>query len=256
MRSKIYEKCEKMSVDVFNRYEKKYLLNDAEHEALLEKVKPYMELDEYNKKREYYTISNIYYDTENDDLIRHSITKPIYKEKVRIRSYGVPQVEDEVFVEIKKKYKGMVNKRRTTMKLNHAYVYLDNGKWPDMDMNYGNSQVLREVDTILERYKLFPKLYLAYDRQAFFSKDDRSFRLTFDKNIRTRRHAVQLEAGDMGEGLLPNGVWLMEVKISNAMPLWFSKILSELNIYPISFSKYGTEYKNYIGEKKICLKPF
>ncbi len=259
-----------MAIEVFNRCEKKYLLNQQQYEAMLENISDYMVMDTYNKNNQFYKISNIYYDTINNDIIRTCIDKPIYKEKLRIRSYGVPSVEDNVFVEIKKKYNGIVYKRRTQMQLKDAYQYLRG----DISASYIiqnnsniNNQLLGEIDYYKNFYKVVPKVYLSYDRLAYFEKNDGDFRITFDTNITTRREDIRLEYGSFGELLLPENMYLMEIKINRAVPLWFVKIMSDLKIYPVSFSKYGTEYKKYImkyqdsfnksrKEEKICLNPF
>ncbi len=259
-----------MAIEVFNRCEKKYLLNQQQYVAMLENISDYMVMDTYNKNNQFYKISNIYYDTINNDIIRTCIDKPIYKEKLRIRSYGVPSVEDNVFVEIKKKYNGIVYKRRTQMQLKDAYQYLRG----DISASYIiqnnsniNNQLLGEIDYYKNFYKVVPKVYLSYDRLAYFEKNDGDFRITFDTNITTRREDIRLEYGSFGELLLPENMYLMEIKINRAVPLWFVKIMSDLKIYPVSFSKYGTEYKKYImkyqdsfnksrKEEKICLNPF
>lgn len=248
-----------MAIEVFNRYEKKFLLTQSTYEKFIEMISERMEPDSFSKDGGFYKICNIYYDTPNDELIRNSINKPVYKEKLRLRSYGTPSLEDKVYLEIKKKYKGIVNKRRTTLTLDEAYRYLQTKQRPEYKP-YMNKQVLSELDYFINHYELQPKLFLSYDRRAYFSKEDRDFRLTFDTNIRCRREDVRLEAGSYGNLLLDEDVWLMEVKILKAAPLWFTQILSELNVYPASFSKYGTEYKNMIlnkeGEKVICLNQY
>lgn len=249
-----------MAIEVFNRYEKKYILDDCTYEKLLRRIEEYMEPDEYNKSHEFYSISNIYYDTPTDELIRNSLAKPVYKEKLRLRAYGVPGANDKVFLEIKKKYDGLVNKRRINLELMEAYDYLNKKIRPDENKEYINSQVLKEIDYFTQCYRLEPKVYIAYDRKAYFARDDHEFRLTFDSNIRTRRYDLGLEMGDYGNKLMEEGKWLMEVKISDAIPLWFTRILSELKIYQATFSKYGTEYKknlekNYEGEI-ICLNQY
>lgn len=229
-----------MSQTVFNRIEKKYLLTGLQYENIMDALKPYMEIDSYGL----HTIGNIYYDTSDDQLIRTSIEKPLYKEKLRLRSYGIPKISDTVFLEIKKKAYGIVNKRRVSLTLAEAYYYLATGI-----LCCDKTQIHRELDTFLQRYPLIPKLYLAYDRIAMFGKEDPEFRVTFDKNIRGRTNNLKLEAGSHGELLLINRERIMEVKIHGAMPLWFSNILSELEIYSTSFSKYGTFYKKQIREK-------
>ena len=204
-----------MAIEVFNRYEKKYIIDEDTFHKLTYQIADYMNPDAYNRNGEAYRISNIYYDTENDQLIRASIEKPVYKEKLRLRAYGTPELIDNVFVEIKKKYDGIVNKRRTSMTLQEAYDFLDDDLCPDGHEGRINRQVLKEIDYFKNFYHLQPK-------------------------------DVRLEHGSYGNKLLPDGQYLMEVKISGAVPLWFAKIISGLNIYPISFSKYGTEYKQYV----------
>ena len=104
-------------------------------------------------------------------------------------------------------------------------------------------QILREIDFFLERYPLQRGLYLCYDRIAMFQTDNPAFRVTFDTNIRGRRTDMGLENGAYGMKLLPDDYYLMETKILDASPLWFTRILSELSIYTTSFSKYGNIYK-------------
>ncbi|MBQ6814580.1 MAG: polyphosphate polymerase domain-containing protein [Lachnospiraceae bacterium] len=248
-----------MAIEVFSRYEKKFLLDEKTYRFITDRIGDYMVVDKYNQDKEFYNIANIYYDTPNDALIRASIEKPVYKEKLRLRSYGVPALSDKVFLEIKKKYKGLVNKRRTKLILSEAYDLTLNGIKPQ-EAKHINKQVLSEIEYFLSLYDLQPKVYLTYDRRAYFATDDRDFRVTFDTNIRSRREDVRLEAGNHGDLLIGNDFWLMEVKSSEAVPLWFTKILSEAEIYPTSFSKYGTEYKknlikekNIKGDNKICL---
>ncbi|MDD5899957.1 MAG: polyphosphate polymerase domain-containing protein [Lachnospiraceae bacterium] len=234
-----------MAIEVFNRYEKKYRITDACYQKLRERLLEYMEPDAYSRNGEFYTICNIYYDTIHNDLISQSMEKPVYKEKLRLRSYGVVTPEDKVFLEIKKKYKGLVNKRRTKLKLAEAYEFVRSGELPAYQP-YMNAQVVKELQYCLKRMELKPVLFLSYDRVAMFGKDNKDFRVTFDRNIITRRYDLGLHYGIYGEKLLPEDEWIMEVKIENAMPLWMTKILSEFRIYPVSFSKYGTEYTNYI----------
>ncbi len=251
-----------MAIEVFNRHENKYLINKDIYTEIQDALLNYMELDEYNKTHEFYTISNIYYDTKDNHLIRNSLSKPKYKEKLRLRSYGVPREDDKVYLEIKKKVCGLVNKRRTKLKLREAYDFVSTGVKPELK-EYMNRQVLNEVEYILKIYDLEPKLYLAYDRKAMFSKENRDLRITFDTNIRTRRYDLALESGDYGECLMESDQWLMEVKAERNIPLWLSKLLSEYKIYSTSFSKYGKDHQRMLesnrelkGEVDICLRQY
>ncbi|MDO4961548.1 MAG: polyphosphate polymerase domain-containing protein [Eubacteriales bacterium] len=249
-----------MSQEIFKRIEKKYLMNEAQFEAVRKAVREHMVPDKFAN----YSISNIYFDTEDYWMIRNSLEQPEYKEKIRLRSYGAAKDDEKVFLELKKKYDGVVYKRRVTMTLKEARDYLINGIHPGFD-----SQILREIDYAMQQYKPVPAVHLSYDREAYAGKDaataageiaaagraaakaaaasDKDFRLTFDTNIRARQFAMDLKYPGFGEPVLPEGKVLMEVKIPGAMPLWFARVLSENRVYPESFSKYGRYYRDYIA---------
>lgn len=240
-----------MAIEVFNRTEKKFIITDEIYRVIKPQLEEYMELDAYSRCGDFYTICNIYYDTPDHAIIRKSIEKPSYKEKLRLRSYGVVGPKDKVYLEIKKKYNGNVNKRRTAMHLEEAYHYIEEQQRPRAKKPLGE-QILNEIDYFISRYpELAPTLFLSYDRNAMFGMEDPSFRITFDTNIKTRRHEVGLDQGNYGELLLPDGLWIMEAKITNAAPLWFAKLLSSYHIYPTTFSKYGEEYKRALQRGEI-----
>ncbi|MGN7454380.1 polyphosphate polymerase domain-containing protein [Paenibacillus pasadenensis] len=234
-----------MAIEVFNRYENKYLMDAKAFYDLYNRLMEHMQLDEFNRNDKFYAISNLYYDTEQHTLIRTSLAKPKYREKLRIRAYGVPGPDAKVYLELKKKVSGLVNKRRTAMRLGEAYGFARSGVPPEWREGM-NRQVMSEIEYFLSRYELRPMAYLAYDRIALFSKESRDLRITFDTNIRSRRHDLRLEAGDYGEPLLERGQWLMEVKAEKTVPVWLSRLLSELGLYRTGFSKYGNEYKKNI----------
>ena len=232
-----------MAIEVFNRYEHKYLINLHQFDIIKRLVEQYMVLDAYNKNYEPYTISNLYFDTTDDFLIRTSLGKPKYKEKLRMRAYGIPKADAHVFLEIKKKFKGLVNKRRTELKLGEAYEFVKSKKAPKLKP-YMNVQVLHEIEYFMSCYELSPKVYIAYDRIAYFDRADADLRISFDFNIRSRRHDLALESGDVGSPLLPGTMCLMEIKTATAKPLWITHMLASLDITRTSFSKYGTEFKH------------
>lgn len=236
-----------MAIEIFNRYEHKYKMDTETFHKVLKVMDEHMELDKHCQNHSFYTIANIYYDTPDNELIRRSLSKPVYKEKMRLRAYGVPDMDTKVFLEIKKKFNGLVNKRRTTLELHEAYDFIETGKAPELK-DYMNGQVVKELEYFLHNYDLKPAVYIAYDRLAYFEKGNDDLRISFDTNIRTRRYDVALESGDHGEKLLDNDTWLMEIKTSMAKPLWLCKMLSELGLKKTSFSKYGTEYKNMLAK--------
>lgn len=229
-----------MSNDKFERIEKKYLVSGEKYKMLREKLEDHMMVDEYGLS----TICNIYYDTENYELIRRSIEKPAYKEKLRLRSYGVPTEDTKTFVEIKKKWDGVVYKRRVEMPMAESRAYLNEGMEPRKD-----GQIKREIDYFLDFYKPVPKMYIAYDRIAMYGKEDPSLRITLDFRIRYRLDDLDLTKGDHGTLVLNEDDVLMEIKVGGAYPLWLVDILSELEIYQVSFSKYGTAYKKELAKK-------
>lgn len=225
---------EKKIQQVFSRYESKYLVQPTQSEALLARLNPMTVADMYGN----YTICSIYFDTEDFSLVRTSVEKPVYKEKLRLRSYGIPKADDPVFVELKRKYDGVVYKRRATMTCREASDYFLKGRYPSAD-----SQIMREIDWFVGQYQPVPKSYIAYDRTALSGLGDQELRITFDRNIRWRDKKLDLMLGDWGEPLLTGGAALMEIKSAGSVPLWLSHLLSELQIYPASYSKYGACYK-------------
>lgn len=231
-----------MAQEIFERVEKKYLLTQKKYEILMDRIKDRIEKNEFS----FSTICNLYYDTKNYELIRNSIEKPVYKEKVRLRSYNVPSLDQKAFLEIKKKYDGVVGKRRISASLQEIYDYIEKGIKPDV-----NEQILKEIDYCFNHYKLIPVLYLAYDRMAYQEKGNPDFRITFDTNLRSRNYDLKLENGDYGNMYFDEKTYIMELKTLGALPLWFVKILSELEIYPSSFSKYGSIYKKMLKESFV-----
>lgn len=226
---------------VFKRYELKYLLTENEKQKILEKIAPYMELDKYGRT----TIRNLYYDTDSYLLIRRSIEKPVYKEKLRIRSYSQASPDSTVFVEIKKKFNRVVYKRRVALPERYATEWLS-GETPLEN----KTQISKEIDYFLEHYgNLHPTVFLSYEREAYFAKDGSDFRITFDDNVLARQTGLSLTQGVGGTPILPTGTVLMEIKCSGGIPMWMVEILSKNRIYKTSFSKYGTAYRNLIFPK-------
>lgn len=221
----------------FRRYEKKYLLTPAQQEFILHGARGYMKEDAYGR----YTICNIYYDTEDYSLIRSSLDKPVYKEKLRVRSYGTPQPQEDVFVEIKKKVDGIVYKRRVKLAAGLAPRYLAD----DLALSPGG-QISREIEWFQRFHRTQPRVFIGYDRMALAGTEQSELRMTFDTNLRWRDTALDLRAGGGGELLLPPEQVLMELKIPDAAPLWLGRLLSEAGAYPVSFSKYGLCYREHI----------
>ena len=223
---------------VFKRYELKYMLTYEQKEKILEAMSSYMELDKYGRT----TIRNVYFDTDNYRLIRRSIEKPAYKEKLRIRSYSRANADSTVFVELKKKYEKVVYKRRLPLTERDAMAWVCGEKPCPV-----NTQISREIDYFRSFYgTLRPTVFLSYEREAYYDKGGGDFRVTFDDNILCRETDLDLCSSVYGAPILPDGQVLMELKCSGGIPLWMVKALSRERIYKTSFSKYGTAYGTLI----------
>ncbi|MDE7311500.1 MAG: polyphosphate polymerase domain-containing protein [Eubacterium sp.] len=229
--------------NIFKRHEIKYLLDSRQKEQMLEAMKPYMRPDQYGNT----CIRNIYYDTDTFRLIRRSLEKPAYKEKLRIRSYRAAAPDDMVFVELKKKYQSVVYKRRIAMTEQSARECFQTGAPLPV-----RSQIADEIDYFRCYYQpLRPAVFLSYEREAYESVDGSGFRVTFDENIQYRQEAISLGADLYGTPLLKQGEALMEIKAANAIPLWMSRLLASQRIYQTSFSKYGAAYQRILAEARV-----
>lgn len=227
--------------NIFRRIEQKYLLTKEQYIKLFERIDKYIEEDDYFET----TICNIYFDNESNELIINSLEKPIYKSKVRLRSYGVPDLDDNVFLEIKSKYKKIVGKRRIKLTLRDFNNYLENNIFNK------NDQIMKEIDYLFKLYNLKPAYFIGYDRLSYREVDNKNLRITIDTNLRSRKKDLSLLKGDTGKYYFDEELYIMEIKTLGAMPLWLSRNLSELKIYPASFSKYGSIYKKD-KEEYIC----
>ncbi len=227
---------------VFQRSEKKYMVTPDCFELLFRNLQIYMQPDKYGV----YTICNVYYDTPHFDLIRRSIEKPAYKEKLRLRSYGIPGEQDTVFLEMKKKYRGVVFKRREALPYAVARDFADHGIYPAKD-----TQIMRELAYFMQYHGTKPQVYLAYDRVALAGREDPLLRITFDSGIRYRLQNPCLTAYRDSEShcdyLLPKeGNRIMEIKANGGMPMWLVRLLGDYALTPTSYSKYGMIYKTVI----------
>lgn len=244
---------------IFKRFEIKYMIDEAVFEKLMEVMDGYMIADEHGRS----TVCSLYYDTPKHLLIRRSLEHPIYKEKLRLRSYGVAEPSDTVFVELKKKFCSVVYKRRIAMKYDKALSYLaGNGQVADSkiagskiadskivgsqiaESQITDSQIASEINYALKIYEnLAPAVLLSYEREAFYARNNHEFRVTFDRNILWRDYDLSLDKGIYGTPILADPKVLMEVKTDGAIPGWMVDFLTQNKLYKTSFSKYGTAYR-------------
>ena len=227
---------------VFQRYEIKYILTKSQAQVLKEAISGRMKIDEYGPT----TIRNIYFDTDDYKLIRKSLDKPVYKEKLRLRSYRYATNEDPVFVELKKKYDGVVFKRR---------LEAENFSVMDWLLGFGeapsDSQIAREITYVRDLYKeLKPKAFISYTREAYVPENGSELRITFDTDVLGRDHDLSFSSGIYGDRILPDNKVLMEIKVPGVMPIWLTRLLSKNGIRKTAFSKYGEYYMNQIRDKE------
>ena len=235
-----------MAIKVFKRYEKKYLMNKNKMHLLINDLLKYMNFDAFCDNGKTYTVMNIYYDTIDNNIIRQSVMKPYFKEKLRLRKYLGSSNE---FLEIKRKTGNIVSKRRITLEKDEANNLIEHGIKPTY-CDYMQNQVINEIAFFLKCNKVYPKAFISYNRIALFGKDNSDFRVTFDTYIKGRTNKLDFDDGIFGRDLISDDDCLMEVKIDGSIPFWFSNLLSKYQIYPTSFSKYGMEYKYEIKEMK------
>ncbi|MCH5267070.1 MAG: polyphosphate polymerase domain-containing protein [Lachnospiraceae bacterium] len=222
---------------IFERYEMKFILTKQLKEELMELLEEYMSPDPFGEA----TIRNLYFDTDTYRLIRRSIEKPVYREKLRLRSYSQVSSDDSVFVELKKKYRSVVYKRRLILPEREAMDWLNGGICPVQ------GQIASEIDYFYHYYDtLHPVMYISYDRQAFYSESNPDFRISFDDNILSRQDDLSLTIEPNGTRLLDSDHVIMEVKTMGGIPLWLAHFLTEKKLYKTPFSKYGTAYREQI----------
>ncbi|MBQ6439620.1 MAG: polyphosphate polymerase domain-containing protein [Mogibacterium sp.] len=239
---------------VFKRYEIKYMVTAEQKDRILKAMEPYMEMDRFGRS----TVRNIYFDTDDFVLARHSIAKPDFKEKLRVRCYSRADADSTVFVELKRKFDGVVYKRRVGLREADAMKWMAGSNDPAIksSLDAESPQVTSEIEYFKGLYRgIKPVLYLSYDREAYRMRKDActadggtDFRVTFDSNIRCRESNLTLRSESYGTGMLEDGMFLMELKCPGAIPLWMTEVLSEEHIYKTSFSKYGTAYCRFMEE--------
>jgi len=240
---------EKEIISVMKRYELKYHLNKEQVIFFKEKILDYMKIDKYGLT----TIGSIYFDTPNYYLIRKSIEKPLFKEKIRLRSYGIANEDSPVFLEVKRKNEKIVYKRRIVTTEAKAEKFFNKNE------EFDSKQISRELLAFKETYEVLePKYLIIYDRIAYY-QDDSDVRITLDMNPRYRVEDLNLHTSTKGIPLLEDGEAILEVKVQNSVPLWLVDILTKGKIFKTSFSKVGTahtkEMNRKINKEKIIKQP-
>lgn len=226
----------------FERKETKYQLTEATFAKFKQELASYMTLDEFGL----HTILSLYFDTPDYRMIQASMEKPKYKEKFRVRSYGVPKASSTIFLESKKKINGIVYKRRIPVSYTDYEAWQQGGAFPESP---DTPQINRELQWLFAQYdRLAPRVLIAYDRMSYFYEEDSDFRVTFDQRIRYRAEELDLTRGSQGSLVAPEVPVLMEVKAMGAYPLWFAQLLTKYGLHKASFSKYALTYRRHLAE--------
>ena len=229
------------AITVMKRREFKFILTEEQLSFFKQSLVGHMDVDQYGKT----TILSLYYDTPDFRLVRASIEKPSYKEKIRLRSYGLNNSHKQVFLELKRKNKGVVYKRRIALSEEEAASFFKGENCLE------ENQIGKEITYFRDYYKkLVPQIMILYDRTAYFDNTD--LRLTIDENPRYRTYGLDMSSSTSGMLLLPHGSAILEIKAQEEIPLWLVQILSEGKIYKTTFSKVGEAYKQ-IKQRQIVL---
>ena len=226
-------------IAVMKRYELKYCLNKDQVAYFKKEVLNHMKIDKYDLT----TISSLYYDTPNYSLINRSLEKPLYKEKIRLRSYGLASVNSPVFLEIKRKSMQIVYKRRIVATEDKVERFMN------LDEQFDHNQIARELDAFKKQYKVLePKYLIIYDRLAYYQEDS-DVRITLDMNPRYRTDDLNLHTSNEGIPLFEEGEAILEIKVQHSVPLWLAEILTKGKIYQSSFSKVGTAHRREMAKR-------
>lgn len=226
----------------FERFEEKYLLTEEKLQRLLERLGDRIQMDSYGR----HTIGNIYFDNDNYDIIQYSLTRPMYKEKFRLRCYGVPDNNSKVYAELKKKYNHIVYKRRFAATMPQIEDFIDAGISVE-----GNEQIQKEIKWFMDRQPQKPKCFIGYEREAYTFPEEPELRMTLDRNLRYRTDRLDLREGCDGELIMEENPIVLEIKYPGTSPVWLGRLLSELDILPITFSKYGAAYRRHLCDESV-----
>lgn len=249
-------------MSTFNRLENKYVINQQQYEMIKSAFQNHMIPDQFTDGHSY-LVSNIYYDTEDNMLIKKSVSKPVFKEKLRLRGYGKLNQDSMVFLEIKMKIEGSTGKRRTQLSIDDAEMLIKYQQLPDLKP-YHHLQVLKEILYLIKKYPLKPALFLSYEREAFYENNNSDLRITFDHDIITRRYDFDITKRDEGTPMIDNTHYIMEIKTNHNLPMWLTEVLCTSKAFSSSYSKYGYEFFDYLqqtntlngGQIKCGLNPY
>ncbi|MGN8644653.1 polyphosphate polymerase domain-containing protein [Gracilibacillus sp. HCP3S3_G5_1] len=227
-----------MALEIFTRREQKYLITKQQYEELLEATSLFMRPDKFGLDGKY-TVTSLYFDSPDHKIYYETKNKLRFRQKLRLRVYDKVDIESTSFFEVKQKHNNVVNKRRMLLPLSEAYRYLEEGKALD-NIETSNPQVLREIDNFRTLYQLQPEMIVSYDRHALHGRDNPDLRMTFDFHLRCRNSDLRVENGAYGDTFMDEHLVVLEVKVTNSVPLWLTRMLQQLHCEQRSASKFCT----------------
>jgi len=227
-----------MAQEIFSRRELKYLIPSKTFQALAEDMMPYLRYDRFGDGFGRYNITSLYFDSPEHAIYYETRNKLPFRQKLRLRIYDQATLDSPSFLEVKQKFKNVVNKRRTLLPLSHAYEYINNGMNDHLDVS--NGQILKEVDHFKQLYDLRPEIVVSYDRQAFHGIYEDDLRVTFDYNLMCRNDDLRIENGPHGEHFVNQDLVVLEVKVTHSIPLWLTKMLQDYGLQKQGVSKFCT----------------
>lgn len=234
-----YESGGLMAQEIFKRYEVKYLISFSQYVDLREKILEHMRYDTYGNQEGKYNIVSLYFDSDDARIYHETRNKMPFRQKLRLRIYDRANLNSTAFIEIKQKFKNVVNKRRTVIPLGKAYEALETTDSGDVSQFLAsNNQILKEALHFKELYQLKPEVIVSYDRQAFVGIDQPDLRVTFDYNLMCRKDDLAIENGPQGESFIDSDMVVLEVKVSDTVPFWLARLLSNSNCSKESVSKF------------------
>lgn len=238
-----------MVIEIFRRREQKYLITTDQYLELVTRMSPYMRPDR-NGIDGHYTITTLYFESHDKKIYYETKNKLKFRQKLRLRIYDDTDIRGNAFFEVKQKHKKVVNKRRMVLPLAEAYRYLYEESATSLeDYQTSNLQVFREIDYYREFYQLRPEMVVSYDRHAFHHIEDPDLRVTFDLNLRCRNHDLRIEHGPYGKHFIDPHLVVLEVKVSDSVPLWLTRILQDLECEQRSASKFCTSLECLKGDE-------
>lgn len=231
-----------MAKEFFSRHELKYVISFELYQQLASELVPRMAYDASGDQTGRYNIVSLYFDSPDYKVYYETRNKLRFRQKLRLRVYNHVTREDQAFFEIKQKYNNVVHKRRTSILLRDAYDYMNQaaGQVNLQAYQASNPQILREIDAFKALYRLQPEVIVSYDRQAFQGIEEKDLRVTFDYNLLCRKHDLQVEKGPAGKRFVDPDQVILEVKVTDSVPFWLSRLLSELECARGSLSKFCT----------------